>query len=278
MLRGQVTFASEKGPRIYQEDRFLVLKPRIEKDFSGWLLAIMDGHGGSSVSEFCFYNLPGAFERASNAGRGKVNEEVLAEAIRWLVKQMRKDFCKSAIFSGSTLSLVYVDELALIARVAVLGDSPIIIKDSSGKVVVSPEHNVRTNLAEREAAVKRGAVYFRNSVGVGFSDYGLQLSRALGDYVLESILSREPETYSINLGPESFVLVASNGLLDPGHKNPKPLTDSVVASVVAQIEKGATAVDLVKDAISVRATRDNVTAVLWRPLKLKQAQAGQTGE
>ncbi|HEY4484473.1 MAG: hypothetical protein A3I24_03645 [Candidatus Harrisonbacteria bacterium RIFCSPLOWO2_02_FULL_41_13b] len=253
MFRGQVTGASEKGQRLYQEDRFLALAPELFGNFSGWLLAIMDGHNGSEVSEFCFKNLPDIFSRISNNGKLKVDEVMLKKIIRLLAKET------SQMSSGSTISLAYIDEVALVARVAILGDSPVLVKDFTGKIIISPEHNVRTNLTEREAAIKKGAFYDPRGYVSNSKGY-TQLSRSLGDQIFSDFISREPEIYSVKLGPESFVLVASDGVLDPSHGD----SQSLMESIVGQIEKGATAEELVDNAIFTRRIEDNATAVLWR--------------
>src|SRR3990167_9674146 len=97
---------------------------------------------------------------------------------------------------GSTLSIAWVREDHDEVSVAVLGDSPVIVVDQLGQVHVSPEHNVRTNLAERNAMVARGGSY-RNGYVYNQLDVGFQVSRALGDGDLDRILSREPEIYTI---------------------------------------------------------------------------------
>src|SRR5205085_1169323 len=61
--------------------------------------------------------------------------------------------------SGSTLSAVYISPDKKVAHVAILGDSPVIIRDSRGEWNLSPLHNARTNLEERTAALAQGARY-----------------------------------------------------------------------------------------------------------------------
>ncbi|MBI2057854.1 MAG: protein serine/threonine phosphatase 2C family protein [Candidatus Yanofskybacteria bacterium] len=257
MLRGKVTFDSNQGARFYQEDRYIALRPQIKGNFSGWLLAVMDGHGGSEVSEFCLDNIPNIFFKATNLGRQSVNEAILKQIVGLLAKETNN------MEAGSTLSLVYVDEVASVARVAVLGDSPVVVRDSTGKIVLSPEHNVRTNGVELEAAKKRGAIYDPRGYICNSEGY-TQLSRALGDRIFSDFVSHEPETYSVNLGPDSFVLVASDGLVDPAHGDTESDIESLIDSIADQIDKGATAKDLVDNAVNIRKTKDNATAVLWR--------------
>lgn len=76
---------------------------------------------------------------------------------------------------------------------------------------------------------------------------------------MASFLSRQPDVYSVDLGPHSFVIVASDGVLDPFHKD-TPSQEKRLAEMVA---KGADAKALVEDAL-VRKTGDNATALVYR--------------
>jgi serine/threonine protein phosphatase PrpC len=161
--------------------------------------------------------------------------------------------------SGSTLSAVVVSQDKLRADVAIVGDSPIVIFDRAKSLWIAPEHNVRTNMFERMAAIERGAVYEDGYIRESVSGVGVQLSRVLGDRELDPFLNREPELFSVLLGPESFIIVGSDGLLDPKHEN----TKEQISRVIALVKKGAGAKDLVCDALD-RKTGDNVTAIVWR--------------
>ena len=159
------------------------------------------------------------------------------------------------------MSLVYVPLSLMDGKVwvAILGDSPVIVMDAEGKVDVSPMHNARSNPTERDAAIARGASFDGNYIYAGFSGPGLQMTRAMGDRELVRVINREPEVYSRIVGPDSFVLVATDGLFDPSHRNLEP----EIATVVDQIQAGASAQTLVDRAIALP-TGDNVTAVLVR--------------
>jgi len=71
----------------------------------------------------------------------------------------------------------------------------------------------------------------------------------------DTVLNREPEIFRLPLGPESFVLVASDGVFDPSHATSQ---STVIAD---KIENGAGAQELVDAALAVP-TNDNVTAIL----------------
>jgi serine/threonine protein phosphatase PrpC len=144
-------------------------------------------------------------------------------------------------------------------EIAVLGDSPVIAKLADGSIFVSEEHNVRTNMAEADAAIARGGFVNSGYLFASYSGNGLQMTRSLGDYELDSVLSREPEVFSHVLGKDSWVLVCSDGAVDPSHAAAKASIDSIVALV----EAGGDAQEIVERALAAK-TGDNVTAILVR--------------
>lgn len=236
-ITADVSYFSAIGMRNYQEDRFI-----FSSEDYGWLLAVADGHMGDKTVSFCHQYLTQIF-RATNS---------LIDTVHILHEQTKN------FESGSTLSAVHIPKNASVAHVAVLGDSPVIIKGRDGIINISPEHNVRTNLSERQYAVSKGAHYADGHIWVENAG-GHQLTRSLGDRSFRSVFNDEPEIYSIELGPESFVIVASDGVIDPGHGNTKAL----IEKISKMVENEAGAKTIVDDAL-VRQTRDNATAIVWR--------------
>lgn len=236
-----VTAATRKGPRPYQEDRYY---EAYIPDREWQLIAVMDGHGGDEVSSFCEKNIHRMFSLEKRDPKGRLSQ---------LVSNLNS--ATRRYESGSTFSAVIISRN--IATVAVLGDSPVIILDSKGELYVSPEHNVRTNLKERQTAQKRGAYYDRGYVWVG--DSGLQMSRALGDSPLDSILCRKPEIYEIK--NSVWILVASDGIFDPSHDHEE--TKMLLKDIEKFAKKGADA-DAIMDWASERGLNDNATAVVWK--------------
>jgi len=245
----KLTHASKQGLRPYQEDRFFIEQFESDKDL-GVFLAVMDGHGGERVAQFCRDSLKDLIYQVME-GRKRVTLVV----VKNIIKLLNEQTCEME--SGTTLSLAFISYRQKKVFVGVLGDSPVIIKDSQGQIVVSSEHNARTNLKEREAAIKRGACYCAGYICEYSGRNGLQMTRSLGDREFKNFLDRLPELYSVKIGAESFVALLSDGIVDPGHHDSAPLK-----SVILMIEKGASASDLVQDAL-VRQTGDNVTAIIW---------------
>lgn len=236
-ITADVSYFSAIGMRNYQEDRFM-----FSVEDYGWLLAVADGHLGDRTVIFCQEYLTQVF-RATNS---------LIDTFHILHEQTKN------FESGSTLSVVHIPKHASFAHVAILGDSPIIIKTKDGSINISPEHNARTNLSERQYAVLKGAHYADGYIWVENAG-GHQLTRSLGDHAFRSVFNDEPEIYLIELGPESFVIVTSDGVSDPGHENAK----KQIERISKMVENGADAKTLVDDALA-RKTMDNATAIVWK--------------
>src|SRR3989344_2288311 len=125
-----------------------LMPPNLE----GCLLAVMDGHRGSAVAEICAREIEKLF--------APKDSEHVEQALRDLVVALNE--LTYNLEAGSTLSLACVfkdvgDHMKV--STAVLGDSPVVVLDNQGELHISPEHNVRSNLPEREAAERRGGVY-----------------------------------------------------------------------------------------------------------------------
>jgi len=246
----EVTQFSAQNRRAYQEDRSFF---KITKTV-GVLLGVFDGHGGKWVAEIASSAAPREFHSLSKETK-KDPDSTLLQIYNKLASLTNDHTC------GSSASIVWLKDN--VAHIAVLGDSPVIIKDANGQIWKSPEHNVRTNLAEAQAAEARGGKISVN--GYLFDKWqidgpGLQMSRALGDRDLNRVLLREPEIFHIPVNENSWILICSDGLMDPSH-----IAGDTLPIVVDFIEKGADAEDLVKAMANIQRD-DNSTAVL---VKLK---------
>jgi len=246
-IKGSVTYAIEQGPRWHQEDRYF--RGRIFEDgFARMLLAVMDGHNGDDVAEFCVENLGNLFSIGPD-----INAEGALENLVSVLARETNDF-----YSGSTLAVAYVDEKHNEVSIAILGDSSVIVIDREGTPHVSPTHNVRVNVDERQAAEGRGGFYspdgyIYNSSG----SYGLQMSRSLGDARMGGVISREPEIYTIS-NPRWIALI-TDGILDFASDDAEWLIDDFVELK----ETDSTAIDIM-DWAKNRGLEDNATVLLWK--------------
>jgi serine/threonine protein phosphatase PrpC len=222
----------------------------------GFCMGVFDGHGGEECAEAAVNLFPGMLADAIGEP-GITVPDALRQAFERLNEQTQD------MSSGCTASIAVISPKADTAHVAVLGDSPIIIKRADKSIWIAPDHNVRTNAAEALDAQARGGVVFNGYLYAqnrfGDNAQGLQMARALGDKFLGKVLLRTPEISSHPLGRGSFVLVCSDGALDPGHKN----TDGAAQEVIKLIQKGKGVRAIVNHAVKAP-TGDNVTALLVR--------------
>lgn len=248
-----ITFAEATGCRASHEDRhagFLFSG----RGYRAWILGVFDGHGGFAVADLCeraLFRIPVPEELPDPEG-------FLREFVSRLDGETR------SYHEGSTLSI------ALIVRrpdgketvsIAVLGDSPVIVLDrfGFGRLHVGPDHNIRSNPEERRAVIARGGTVENGYVYPPACEYGLQMSRALGDSWMGDILSREPELLTVE--DPAWVLVASDGIFDPSHTEmglPEGIRDLA--------ERGASAHEALAWAhkwAGRTSLRDNATAVVW---------------
>lgn len=248
MNPSQVSSATDRGPRSHQEDRF------VEKLFPAShprsaLLAVMDGHGGDWVSIFCARELWNLF-RSCRETKPEAKIKHLFALADW--------HTNATTDVGSTLSVAWIRQNRCNeVVVGVLGDSPVIVVDCQGNVVVSPEHNVK-NPAERDALLGRGGFcdehYHYHSHG-----RGLQLTRALGDAEFGELVSRVPEVYTVK--DPLYVIVATDGIFDCSHRKTRERVDKLVDTLSAE----SRAEDIMSWAKAQARGKlfDNATVLFW---------------
>ncbi len=246
-VRGYVTSGSVQGLREAQEDRFHASR----FGDRGWLLAVFDGHNGAGTADVAVQRVEDVFTRCiEQYGVGSGALSATIGAIRDETAE-RND--------GSSASVVFVDEEGDRVYAAVLGDSPVMVRDATGDLALGPLHNTAANPGDAERAVERGALL----VGPYLVDpdrmEGVNLTRTIGDADL-TFLGRTPEVVDFDLGPESFVLVASDGVFTRLSPNPEIL----LVHAGDLVDAGADAEAVVADALA-SGSDDNITAVLWRP-------------
>lgn len=244
-MKFKMSKSTAQGGRYYQEDRLIVYWVPDE----GYLLAVFDGHGGAECAEYCANRLIPLYHEVRNS--------LLVASFEAVVKKVFYKLNESTqhMGSGCAASIALIPKNGKEVIVGVLGDSPVLVKQENGDLWLSPEHNVRSNPSEVEAAKERGGWVSGGYLYSTYSGGGLQMSRALGDVSLDRVLNREPEVFRLPIGAGSFVLVATDGLLDPTHST-KPAEE--IAKLIASY---ADAGDLVKHALEIP-TNDNVTAIL----------------
>lgn len=242
---------THQGLRDYQEDRMFSLACE-----EGFCFGVFDGHGGVKCAEYCFENFPRIFMEVLEDSKPT---QRWTTKLKTTLKRLNRE--TELMEDGCTVSVGFIPWDANKVHVAVMGDSPIIIKRVNHSIWTAPEHNVRTNKMEAAAAKQRGGIIDSWGMYVYASDHynapGLQMTRALGDCQLSKVLNRQPDISSQPLGTGSWVLIATDGALDPSHEN----GEEGIETLTKMIEAGATAEDIVNRAIGIP-TYDNVTAML----------------
>lgn len=235
-----ITSSQRQGRRPYQEDRSVIYV----KSNGDTILAVFDGHSGAQVSELAAAALPKIFEASSNI-----------YDIFTALDNLTADKAQ-----GSTASIAVV--LNSCINVGILGDSPVSAYNEDGSLLyLSPEHNVRSNQEEAEAAIVRGGTIMQGYLFNDYSDlagHGIQMSRVLGDAHLRRVTSHTPEVTVIIRKPGIKLLLGTDGLLDPAHMASR---DADIFKFGNMIVDGVNAEELVN---SLNDPHDNVTAILAR--------------
>jgi serine/threonine protein phosphatase PrpC len=245
-VHGTVTMGSVQGLRDAQEDRYVVAR----MGEHGWLLAIFDGHNGAGAAQ-------AAAERVESAVSSALAQYGVGTGAMSAAVGVLRDEVAERI-DGSSATVVYVDEEAARVYAAVLGDSPVIVRNADGDVAIGPLHNTAANPEDADRAVERGAILVGPYLVHPEKMEGVNLTRTIGDAEL-GFLGRAPEVLEASLGARSFVLVASDGVFTRLAPSPEMLA----ARFGEVIRESTDAEELVADALAA-GSDDNVTVLLWR--------------
>jgi len=258
-LLGNVSQAQRQGPRDHQEDRVVHFPFTSTLHGNGHLLGVLDGHGGFQTADLCARAIPKIFNPEAHDLEVELSRLITALTDRSARMEM-----------GSTLALALVLETEQVAIVATLGDSPVVVVDASRSVRIGEIHNARSNLREREAAICRGGLYHEPEEGGGFYlfddeadiQYGLQITRSLGDCHLQRVLDRTPTITRYPLGRRSVVVVTSDGVLDS--TMPHESLANAAQSLVRLAQKNMSA-EMILRHMEERGLQDNASLIVWRP-------------
>ena len=259
-IRPRISASTEKGSRPYQEDR-IVTKRIDTTTFHGILVAVADGHGGDKTSSYVVQQLSdGLFDRMLAAGNKNLNDALML-TFQYLndstLELSSKTFAHYE--SGTTLSLAYVPDGEDSLHIGVIGDSPVILARKDGTFHISPEHNARSNEAERKDAEQRGGVFENGYLYSRSRGIGLQMTRDIGCHAMGDVLQRHPDIYELEIHHGDVLILGSDGLLDPAHFS----SDEDVRRLAKLVLGGAEAQDLINDALD-RETEDNVSVIVYR--------------
>ena len=249
-----ITAQSLKNFKDDQEDRSLLrFLPNNEV-----LLGVFDGHGGRWVADYAERHFSVTFRAVQKKFPELTPEQTLHLVFARINQKVRQ------YYSGSTAAIAWLKLNENVVYVAILGDSQVFIKTPDGNIWESPEHNISSNNAEllaglaRGGRLKYGTTYLFDSYQI--DGMGLQVGRALGDRDLDRILNREPEISRVEINKDSWILIGSDGLIDPEFNNPVDLKNFILKLTE---DPKTTALSLVTAAAKLD-NHDNSTAVLAR--------------
>jgi serine/threonine protein phosphatase PrpC len=233
---------SEQGGRRTLEDRHVITAVA-----GGIFAAVYDGHGGSRTADLVAARLHQAFAQACR--RGAAPDAAFRHAFAAL------DRATTRHASGTTATCVFLTQDRL--TVAHVGDSTAVLVGAGSPRPLTRDHRVN-HPAERQRILKAGGRVEGAYVVRG--DHGLMVTRSLGDRVFRPAgVIAEPEVTHVRLSPrDRLVVVATDGLWDV-------LSPREVATLLtAGPWDIPTVSERLRDAVTARDPRDNVTAVVLR--------------
>jgi serine/threonine protein phosphatase PrpC len=232
--------ASDQRYREAMEDR------TITGTTSGSLVVgVFDGHGGSIVSDHA------AAHALDLIGMGILRGHRGATLWRSVFTQLDVDSRRC----GSTATLLLVTDAELAA--AWVGDSRAIVVSADGWRPLTEDHRLE-NTEERRRVVAAGASIVPPYAVDPKTEYGLMVTRALGDRDLRRIgIVAEPDTRTVAIaaGDVGFI-AATDGLWD--------VVTNAEAAAVCRAEAPDAAAKRLVDMVTMRDGRDNVSVVVGR--------------
>lgn len=205
---------------VKNEDRHV----HIQLPDGGTLLAVADGHGGADCAESVVATIEAMFQPAGSGIRLSQSHEQWRSGAEELLHNAIRRASEETItkLSGAVVTVVLTAPAADMLAWAQVGDTVAMWRNGNGDVERTPDHNCRTNVAERAAAEKRGGRYMGGYIMAPDGAGGLQPTRSLGDRYMGRVASKEPEVGSSTLGGP--VLVSSDGIVTGVQGSPEAET------------------------------------------------------
>lgn len=247
-----------QGYRAHQQDRYVIASPA-----GGYLLAVLDGHGGETVADSAAIRLPHYFSESLSHGIRP------RDALEAAVLRLVDDHAESV--SGSTLSAAYIEQHdeGLVITTAQPGDSAVAILTPDGDLICTQEHAASDDGPDYERIMSdsRGALMSRGYLTtVRKHHFRVSMTRALGDRDI-NVMIREPDVETHHVPTGSIVLICSGGV-------------HIRGSISLHIERYRDLLEIAKQRMSVQEigehvlrhsaySGDNVTLILYRSVEFE---------
>lgn len=199
--------SSQKGNfRHTNEDRFNIISP-IQLHSFGIMAGIFDGFGSDECSNLLAKQL--LQELNKKITKIQKLEEITNQELINIYKRINKLMIASNKTGGST-SLV---SIAIPNKIFIwnIGDSFALLISKNGAIILNNFHNAK-NPCEKELIINKGGVVFEIG-GIARVGGELAVTRAIGNFRLNKIVSSNPEFHSHDVNENDLYLVlGSDGI------------------------------------------------------------------
>ena len=255
-----VSVFSAQGKRAYQEDTYVA---------DGRLYAVFDGHGGPGASRVAQQHIAEAVEGECGGGDYETCMErafLQVEERYRLSEQPESDVGKSKRQEGregSTACVAVVSEDASQVVVANAGDSRCVLCRGGHAIPLSEDHKP-SDAHEYRRIRKNGYYAFKTPVSGCYRIYkprqdalvgGLNLSRALGDFLYEGAVPSTPDITRTPLQAGDILVLATDGVWDT-------VSNAQACSIVSQVRDREEAAAILVQAALDQHSSDNCTSVV----------------
>lgn len=256
-LSFQIFTAEKQGVRPAMEDAHFFQE--IEE---GIFLGVLDGHGGKEVAEYASAFLQNRFKEVF-----RQTERNIHQTFTRLIDEIHQEVAKRKewFMIGTTAVLCFIDKYNHQIYTATVGDSEAnLYREVGGKLMSIPLSCVRDWSCPKEA--KRAATFLGSpQIAIDWpkvsnpkhlrypkSNYGINLSRAIGDMVFAGAVIHKPKITLQQVEVGDILILACDGLKDY----------VLESEIITQIkQKGPLAKGLVDFALKVKQSQDNITVL-----------------
>jgi len=266
-----LTTATHQGDRSANKDRFKHISIDIPgvPDGQGDLLLLGDGHGkdGGAVAEMAIDAAEREFPKKMLAAYREGDLDI-HEVLRLTFNEVINK--GNAFKSGCTFIMVFVPRNRSQAHVCAIGDPMVLIKNKEGDVIINPVHTTQ-NPAELKSVLKRGVFcdpegFICDGSYPEDPSHRLPVTRVVGNFHLDHILNRNPAIYSVELGPESYIGLGSDGVA----RHHKP---GEIRRFIRLLEKGISAENLVARVQKRRIITGIIGRLIWKIIDMRRDNA-----
>jgi serine/threonine protein phosphatase PrpC len=228
------------------------------------MLCLADGHGGAAAAQHC-NTFALSHLRSEVAIHGSSGEALRAACTR-VFARLHGEVIAACGTSGTTLTIVIINELRGEMTCANVGDSSALLVTADGHKFLSTDHRLEVCLEERERVKAQGGLLAQRYVASGERrgpvrawPGGIAVARTIGDADCRQVVSAEPALSTVPIPQYGVVVLCSDGCWDA-------LLPEKVAKIVSKVAERVTTTEaaerVVAKAIKARGLRDDTTCVV----------------